>query len=212
MAAILRNNVKIDEPARKVVKRSTHRVVGYHASVKMGRAIPWESQIEKAYFEQLEVDPRVHEFYAQPTTFNWGNLRYTPDAYVIEHGGAYFVEVKPDAVLFKHLEMERICKLVHLMEDMGFALKLMLKSDIFEPVKRRNVVTLLREVRKALSPQDIDLILERLHLNHLTLGEIMELEGDAMRKLVFPAITQGLLSIDICRDLLSQIPEIIEDC
>ncbi|WP_109117768.1 TnsA endonuclease N-terminal domain-containing protein [Azospirillum sp. TSO22-1] len=85
--------------ARRVITRSVHRVKGRFPSLKMGRTIHWESQLERDLIYLLEFDPDVQAYREQPTTLSLvvdgKSRRYTPDFLVQKPHGFYVVEVKP---------------------------------------------------------------------------------------------------------------------
>lgn len=88
-------------PVRKVVSRTTKKVVGRFPSSKCGRMVSWESQIERDFLYLLEVSREVESFAAQPERLNLvidGQPHtYVPDFYVrASDGRSWFVEVKPD--------------------------------------------------------------------------------------------------------------------
>lgn len=185
---------------RKVVKRTTHRVVGYHASRKTGELVPWESQIERAYFEWLEIDPDVIWFQAQPRTFNWSNGRYTPDALVRTHKGSFFAEVKPDDVFDDVEEFERLLKITRRLERDGFDFRLIVRSKIFTKPLRDNVVSLMRFIRGNMCP--------KIHQKFMQLTEhgpcslrLLEAETGVSRSTVMRAIAQGYLALDITQHI-----------
>jgi hypothetical protein len=54
------------KPVRRVVTKRRKRIVGKVVSAKMGRLIPWESQLERDYMYLLEANPQVIAYFAQP--------------------------------------------------------------------------------------------------------------------------------------------------
>ena len=86
---------------RKVVSRTTKRVVGNFPSSKCGMMVPWESQIERDLLYLLEVSRDVESFVAQPKrlslVIDGTPHTYVPDFYVRGSSNrSWFVEVKPD--------------------------------------------------------------------------------------------------------------------
>lgn len=89
----------MNQAARKVVRHTTCRTVGYFASLKMGRLIPWESSLELDQIKLLETDGQVQSFWAQPekVEYPFGDTfrKYYPDFRVLlRSGAANIVEVK----------------------------------------------------------------------------------------------------------------------
>jgi hypothetical protein len=89
----------MNQGARKVVRRTTCRTVGYFASLKMGQPVPWESLLELQQIKRFETDGRVKFYWAQPECVRYvidGKQRkYFPDFRVqLRSGTTYIVEVK----------------------------------------------------------------------------------------------------------------------
>ena len=91
-------------PVRRVITRSTARILRELASIKMRCAVPCESGIEYDHYVVLDVRRDVSAFYAQPEHLRYldpdGRLRsHYPDVKVeFASGAVEFHEVKPDAV------------------------------------------------------------------------------------------------------------------
>ncbi|TNE65434.1 MAG: hypothetical protein EP335_05820 [Alphaproteobacteria bacterium] len=85
--------------ARKVITRGPIRVVGKFPSLKSGRMLHWESQLERDRFRMLEFDPDVKSFREQPFSLqlevDGETCRYTPDIEVIRRNRVVVEEVKP---------------------------------------------------------------------------------------------------------------------
>jgi hypothetical protein len=85
--------------ARRLTNATPNKVIGRFPSVKMGRAIWWESQIERDYIYLLEIDPDVVAYKEQPFRIKlemFGSKRsYVPDFLVVRRSGKQIVEVKP---------------------------------------------------------------------------------------------------------------------
>jgi hypothetical protein len=85
--------------ARRLTNATPNKVIGRFPSVKMGRAIWWESQIEGDYIYLLEIDPDVVAYKEQPFRIKLemsGSKRsYVPDFLVVRKSGRQIVEVKP---------------------------------------------------------------------------------------------------------------------
>ena len=189
---------------RKVVKRSTRRVVGYHFSRKAGGLVPWESQIEQAYFEWLEVDPHVISFQSQPQTFKWHDTKYTPDALVKTHRGSFFVEVKPADVRSDMDVMSRLEDIASRLARDGYELRLVTATEIFDEPLRSNVIQLLREVRRSIPPETIETLQHELSGGAQTFGQLASSLGHEGVSLVRRAIAQGVLEFDLTCVLLDE--------
>src|SRR5215467_695338 len=85
--------------ARRLTNATPNKVIGRFPSVKMGRVVWWESQIERDYIYLLEIDPDVLAYKEQPFRVKlelFGSLRsYVPDFLVVRKSRKQIVEVKP---------------------------------------------------------------------------------------------------------------------
>lgn len=189
---------KFDFPVRNVVRRNPCRVVGYHASKKMDKLIGWESQIEKMYFELLEVDPEVIKFYAQPVTIKFKGSQYTPDVLVVSKTSEYFVEIKPDSVFRDRKTLKRIRSLQSHFEDFGSELKLITKSELAREPLRHNVEFLGRARRRGASHSVAQLVKKHCEGGELSIAELRTKMGDNFDSwLVLDAIVLGYVELDL---------------
>lgn len=92
------------QPVRRVITRSTGRILYELCSVKMRCKVPCESSIELDHYSILDVRRDVTAFHAQPELLDYrdheGKARkHYPDVRVVFTSGVeQFHEVKPDAV------------------------------------------------------------------------------------------------------------------
>lgn len=88
------------------------RLVGRFPSIKNGRQVEYESQIERDFIYRLEACPFVNEYWEQPPAISYhheGALHsYTPDFVVSAVSGEFYAEIKPDQVLKDPIEMARL--------------------------------------------------------------------------------------------------------
>lgn len=85
---------------RRVVRRRGHRVRGYMPSLKMGRHVEWESQLERDFYQLLELSGRVKSYEVQPSVeviqVDGVDQIYFPDVEVTyQSGRKTIIEVKP---------------------------------------------------------------------------------------------------------------------
>lgn len=71
-------------PVRRIINGRQRRPVGRYSSRKAGRALPWESRAERAFFWHCEADPAVVDYLPQPhkltiKTDGGPDLVYYPD-------------------------------------------------------------------------------------------------------------------------------------
>lgn len=93
--------------SREPITRSRMSVRGSFPSLKMGRMVDWESQLERKACYRFEFSSAVIEFHEQPaplSLFIDGKYRrYTPDFELsMADGSTLIVEVKPYAKLLKN--------------------------------------------------------------------------------------------------------------
>jgi hypothetical protein len=89
---------------RKVVTRRSNHFRGYFPSLKNGKPVPWESQLEGAFYRLLELSPEVLSYVAQPSQehipFGPSFFTYYPDLRVmLTDGSEWWFEVKPQSRL-----------------------------------------------------------------------------------------------------------------
>jgi hypothetical protein len=107
--------IRQGQPVRRVAGGNAN-VVGRYMSRKMGVSIQFEShKVELPFVIQAEHDPRVLEYYDQPSTIPLRyapgtggrrqiTARHTPDFFVIWPERAEWVECKPEDVLIRLAE------------------------------------------------------------------------------------------------------------
>jgi hypothetical protein len=87
------------KPVRLSVKRTYGRVVGYLPSIKNGRSVGWESQLEGRACERFEFSNQIISYLEQPVRIEVParkNFFYTPDfKLTLKSGKVVFVEIKP---------------------------------------------------------------------------------------------------------------------
>ncbi|MBC3465447.1 TnsA endonuclease N-terminal domain-containing protein [Pseudomonas sp. RW10S2] len=86
---------------RKVVTRRSNHFRGYFPSLKNQKPVPWESQLEGAFFRLLELSPAVISYVVQPSEERvpsaQGYFKYYPDVRVfLSDGRDWWFEVKPE--------------------------------------------------------------------------------------------------------------------
>lgn len=109
------------DPARKITNRADFKkIVGKFPSLKMGRIVGWESQLERDFLFLLEFDDDVLSFHEQPVEISYAYKmktgRYFPDFLVERRSCKELVEVKPYSKLndlknrIKFLAGEEYCR------------------------------------------------------------------------------------------------------
>lgn len=136
-------------PARKITNRAGFKkVVGKFPSLKMGRTVRWESQIERDFLYLLEFDPDVLFFIEQPEEISYVYVskihRYYPDFYVERASAKELVEIKPASKVndpdnkVKFLAGEEYCR------EKGYLFRVVTDEQIREGSLLGNIKLLYR--------------------------------------------------------------------
>lgn len=161
---------------RKLLSRAARRPIFRFSSLKMGRSIHLESQLEHELALLLDACPRVDAFAEQPVVMEFntagGTARHIPDFAVAHQGRPWFVEVKfardVDAAV-----LERTHHLTKLLADVGVGYRLMTEQDLPAPTRLSNAWSLLQRGRRMTTDHDTVLTLHQV-ITHprITLGEL----------------------------------------
>lgn len=190
------------KPVRKVVTQCSARVTGRFASRKMGRMIPWESQIERDFLYILEADPTVIEIHAQPLQldvwFDGTRHSYTPD-FLVQHtdGRTFIYEVKPedarsDVDLLRYLHKVSLA----VGAETGHQFAVVFERDIRCEPRLSNARHLARAARFDIDRHIIDDILDWVRpLAVVTIRDII-MAGLASQHQVMTVIGRGHLLAD----------------
>jgi hypothetical protein len=134
-------------PIRTVVTGRRHQVTGVYASRKAGRALPYESMNERAFFMHSEVDTDVVDFRAQPFRLEF-TVDGRPRAYIVDCvrqlacGTIELIEVKNDRRALRDVDYQLKLQCVRaICEEVGWQFRIILKQGLFEPeVRHLNVL------------------------------------------------------------------------
>jgi len=134
---------------------------GVYASRKSGRAHPYESMNERAFFMHCEVDTDIVDYRAQPFRFEFvidGTRRaYIADAVRLHSSGVVeVIEIKDDRrqlkdpdYLLKLQAVREIC------DSIGWQFRIVLKKDLLEPfVRFKNIEDIQSWAFTDYSPSD----------------------------------------------------------
>ena len=119
---------------------------GVYASRKSGRAQPYESMIERAFFMHCEVDTDVVDYAAQPFRFEFvigGTKRaYIVDAITLRSDGTVeIVEIKNDRRALRDPDYRlKLSAVREICEAVGWRFRIVFRSDLFEPVEAHRAV------------------------------------------------------------------------
>lgn len=152
---------------RKFTNRgSTTKVIGKFPSLKNGKPVWWESQLERDFLYLLEIDDDVVSYYEQPLRIpyrlNGKQHFYTPDFLVNRKSERQIVEVKPEGKALKPESILLFRSVEPLCYEAGY--KFVVATDKMIRVQPRldNIKLLWRYSRMALKPQHIILCHEIL--------------------------------------------------
>lgn len=128
-------------PIRTIITGRRHITTGVYASRKAGRALPYESMNERAFFMHSEVDTEVVDYRAQMFRLEFvlgGQKR----AYIVDcvrqlaNGLVELVEIKNDRRALREpdyaLKLEAVRTIC---ERIGWRFRIIFKSSLFEPAQ-----------------------------------------------------------------------------
>lgn len=155
--------------ARKVVRRSNHRVTGKYPSWKMGRMMQWESTLERDAFYLLDADPSVTAFSEQPARIDYmldGKTRtHFPDILVSRPQQSSLYEIKSDKEADSEEVQARANHLTLFLEANQLHYKVVTESEIRKEPRLSNAKLLLRHGRLAVTQHGQQRIIERYFSN-----------------------------------------------
>ena len=181
--------------AREVVKRSNPMVTGKYPSLKAGRMVQWESQLERDALYLMDASPLVRELGEQPVKLSFilnGEERdHFPDFLSNVDGIKVFVEVKPEDKSQKQYYQDRTNFLEKTLPIYGYRYLVITEKDIRQKTRLEIAKFILRHGRVPLASKKKE-ILRR------TLQEMPNLRwGDVEQKRIPTKLISG-----ICRFLL----------
>lgn len=145
------------ETRRKITNKGSKKVIGKFASLKMGKTIWWESQLEQDYIYLLEFDPDVTSYQEQPPTIsyvaNGKKRRYTPDFLVERHGKKQIIEVKPEDHITKEKNLLLFNSVAPIFSREGYEFNLVTDKEIRVQPRLSNIKLLTRYARTPISPR-----------------------------------------------------------
>ncbi|RRQ23614.1 hypothetical protein D5687_06705 [Guyparkeria sp. SCN-R1] len=193
--------------ARKITNRGRRdRVIGQFMSVKMKKAVWWESQLERDYCYILEHDQDVIAYRSQPITISYSFedkiLKHTPDFEIIRRGLdlPQYVEIKPDEKAMKDEFIRLHQARSAFFHARGCEYLLRTGSQIREGHRLNNIKLLYRYAQTPLDP----LVVAGLHHNvpthsELSMEELIAQCADygADRSVCYALMYQGQIVFDL---------------
>jgi TnsA endonuclease N terminal len=202
------------QAVRKITnKGSKTKVIGRTPSYKMGRAVAWESQIERDFIYLLEFDPDVLSYQEQPRKFQYradGKVHsYTPDLEVTTKDKTLIIEIKP-ASKAKDDEHQRLFKRVApVIEAEGFEYRVVTDAMIRHEPQLSNIKYLRIHGRTV--PTTSDQLIAHSHLTQHpspTVSSLMEefTVRSLPRQTVYTLIYWGVIAVDLNQPLTPLSP------
>ena len=189
---------------RKIITRSTARVIGRFPSRKARGMVDYESQIEKDFVHRLEACPFVIDFRSQPTkiefSHNGNPSHYVPDYWVRTWHGSFFAEVKPDSIWDDPQILSRLKSISVAFGERNERFRIFTASEIRRSPHFQNA-RLVNDFRySAFVPSKADLLAARAFFHHTpqtTASRLWEhLRGDTLEKTVLPFIAFGQIRMN----------------
>jgi hypothetical protein len=190
---------------RKISNKGTKKVIGKFASLKVGRLVWWESQIERDYIYLLEFDSAVVSYKEQPMYIayylNSKERHYTPDFLVKRAEKTLVVEVKLEEKVQKeeNQHLFRIASSVCARNSYEF----IVVTDTMIRVQPRldNIKLLTRYQRTPISDPYYQIVCYELFAKNceVSLSKLMQFfaSRNISRQVVFSLLYWGVLAVNL---------------
>lgn len=199
---------------RKINNRgSRSKIIGKFPSLKLGKTVWFESQIERDFIYLLEFDGDVLFYQEQPETINYvrdgKGHSYTPDFLVRRRGGEQLVEVKPEARRNDEENVLLFASVTPVIRAQGREFLVMPDEKIRVQPRLNNIKLLWRYARTPIAPQHQILCQEMLSGCHqIRLAEAIrffEAHG-VTREVVYALLYRGVLATNLMQPLDAAAP------
>ncbi|HEV2881376.1 MAG TPA: TnsA endonuclease N-terminal domain-containing protein [Pyrinomonadaceae bacterium] len=192
-------------PVRKISNKGSKKVIGKFASLKMKRAIWWESPLERDYIYLLEFDPDVMSYEEQPLHIEYyidgKKHRYTPDFFVRRADKRIVVEVKPEEEAFKEKYQHLFRTASYICARNGYEFVVVTNTMIRVQPQLDNIKLLTKYQRVPIDDPQYQLVCYELFAeNHETsLGAVMEFfaSRNISKQTIYSLLYWGILSVDL---------------
>jgi hypothetical protein len=183
---------------------STTKVIGKFPSLKTGKSVWWESQIERDMIYLLEFDNRVITYREQPLRIQYflnGKLHfYTPDFLVESGDERRLIEVKPESKATKPEMVALFHAIAYACLIAGYQFVLMTDTMIRTQPRLKNIKLLWRYSRTPLDAQHFiycdELMSGKTNICLVDAIRFFELKG-ATRATVYALLYHGALGVDL---------------
>lgn len=198
---------------------STTKVIGKFPSLKTGKTVWWESQIERDFIYLAEFDTDVLTYREQPLrinyTLNGKRHIFTPDFLVERNGERQVVEVKPEEEASKPENIALFRVLIPIVREEGYRFVVVTDRVIRKRPRLDNIKFLWRYSRVPLDPQHFiycrELMLRRENVRLADAFAFFESKG-ATRATVYGLLYRGALEVDLMQpmsaDVLVSLPSV----
>lgn len=157
-------------PIRTIITGRRHVTTGVYVSRKAGRALPYESMNERAFFMHSEVDTEVVDYRAQPFRLEF-ILNGRKRAYIVDcirllaDGSIELVEIKNDRRSLRDLDYASKLEAVRTICDrVGWRFRVIFKSSLFEPTHvYRNICDVQSWRLTEFTKTDVFKVADQLH-------------------------------------------------
>jgi hypothetical protein len=193
------------------VRRITNggrKVIGKFPSIKMGKMVWWESQIERDHLYLVEFDTDVLSYEEQPLKIRYyidGEAHiYTPDLRVVRTFKKQIVEVKDWESAQKDEYIELFRRVAPICQREGYEFVVVTDRDIRIQPRLNNIKLIYKYAKTPVtSVHQIHLYSSFSDSAALTLGEITR--GFASKgipgSVVYAFIYRGILSVDLMQPI-----------
>lgn len=194
-----------------MIRRITNggrKVIGKFPSIKCGKMVWWESQLERDFLYLIEIDPDVLSYEEQPLKieyFSDGKVhKYTPDFRVIRTDRKQIVEVKDAKKAKKEEYVELFRRIGPICAREGYEFIVATDREIRIQPRLKNIKFLYKYAKTPITTAHQILLYTVFgDKETLTLGEIIR--GFASKGFraatVYASIFRGILSIDLSRPI-----------
>ncbi len=197
---------------RKIINGG-RKVVGKFPSLKMGRMIMWESQIERDYLYLVDFDPDVVYCQEQPLIVRYYDdrdckmHRYTPDFLLVRRSSKkQIIEVKDEKTARSEEYQQLFQRVAPVLHREGYEFIVVTDRMVRVQPLLKNAKLLHKYAATRISNEHLihltDLFADR---RELPLGELTTLlgsKGISMQQ-IFALLWHGILSIDLGKEINS---------
>ena len=153
-------------------------IIGKFPSLKMNRAVQFESTLERDYLHVLDYDQEVTFFEEQPLVIEYQHerktRRYTPDFHIVRCSQNILIECKPATLVNTEVNQRKFIAAQQLCAERGWAFQIVTDAELRQGFRLNNIKLLRRYACHAIHPAIKSQIYALLHdaPTLLTIGQI----------------------------------------